>query len=120
MNKGQKSTIPYPDATEAEKIMIDAKSEFLKTYNSRIADRKTGLCYSDVVRKRECAVFSEQKEEKYHVSQAEIENFRAANQHLYIESGIFKELNPLHVGLDHETDTTVELPPPESLFINEH
>ena len=119
MNKGYKPTIPYPDEKEAEKILIDAKSEFLKTYNSRIADRKTGLCYSDVVRKRECAVFSEQKEEKYHVSQAEIDKFRAANQHLYIESGVFKELNPLHTTLTNETDDSVEMPPPESLFINE-
>jgi hypothetical protein len=119
MNRGYKSTIPYPDETEAQKILIDAKSEFLKTYNSRIADRKTGLCYSDVVRKRECAGFAEQKEEKYHVTQAEIEKFRAANQHLYVESGIFKELNPLYTSLDNETDDTVDMPPPESLFINE-
>jgi hypothetical protein len=120
MNKGYKSTIPYPDAAEAEKILIDAKSDFLKTYHSRLADRKTGLCYSDVVRKRECAAFSDIKEEKYEVSKEEIEKFRAANQHLYVESGIFKELNPLHTTLNNETDHSVELPEPESLFINEH
>jgi hypothetical protein len=119
MNKGYKPTTPYPDAAEAEKILIDAKSEFLKTYSSRLADRKTGLCYSEVVRKRECGVFSEVKEEKYEVTKEEIEKFRAANQHLYVESGIFKELNPLHTTLDNETEDSVDLPPPESLFINE-
>jgi hypothetical protein len=119
MNRGYKPTIPYPDEKEAEKILIDAKSEFLKTYNSRIADRKTGLCYSDVVRRRECAGFTGVKEEKYEVSKEEIERFRSANQHLYVESGIFKELNPLHTTLNNETEDSVELPAPESLFINE-
>ena len=118
MNRGHKATTPYPDAEEAEKILIDAKSEFLKTYHSRLADRKTGLCYSDVVRKHECGTFSV-KEEKYEVSKEEIEKFRAANQHLYFESGILKELNPLHTRLPNETEDSVEMPAPESLFINE-
>jgi len=117
MNKGQNSTIPYPDATEAQKILVDAKSEFLKTYASRLADRQTGLCYADVVKKSE--KFALPEEQKYVVSEEEIRQFRSANPRLYKEAGIFKESNPLHVQMKNETATTVELPPVESLFTNE-
>jgi hypothetical protein len=117
MNKGQKSTIPYPDATEAQKILVDAKSDFLNMYASRLADRQTGLCYADVVKKRGIQPIT--KEEKYVVSEEELRNFRSANPRLYQEAGIFKESNPLHVEMKNETATTVELPPVESLFTNE-
>jgi hypothetical protein len=117
MNKGQSSTIPYPDAREAEKIMIDAKSEFLKTYASRLADRKTGLCYADVVRNNTSPKVIE--EEKYTATENDLRQFRNANLHLYLEAGIYKERNPLDVTMEKETSTTVELPPAESLFKHE-
>lgn len=119
MNKGQKSTIPYPDATEAEKILVDAKSDFLKSYASRLADRRTGICYADVVRKRESSSVNVIEEEKYTASEEDLRQFRSANPNLYIEAGIYKEAHSLHVQMTNETATTVELPPVDSLFSHE-
>jgi hypothetical protein len=105
--------VPYPDEAEAQKVLIDAKSEFLKTYSSRLADRKTGLTYSAIVSSKKVDTI---QEEKYAPSQEEIERFKQINPHLHFDGRVFVEHNPLSVTMTNETNTQVELPTPESLF----
>lgn len=105
--------IPYPDEKEAEKILTDAKSDFLRKYKSRIADPKTGLSYADVVRDK--PVF-QIVEEKTNITEEEIQRFKDANPHLYFKDGILCEQNPLHTVMEDESTTKVTLPHPHSLF----
>jgi len=105
--------VPYPDEKEAEKILMNAKDDFLEKYKSRIADPRTGLSYADVVRDK--PVFT-QKVETTKVTNEDIERFKKVNPHLYMKDGILCEMNPLHVTMEDETCNTVTLPHPHSLF----
>lgn len=105
--------IPYPDEKEADKILTDAKSDFLRKYKTRIADPKTGLSYADVVRDK--PVFTT-VEEKTTITEEEIERFKKANPHIFLKDGILCEQNPLCTVMEDETATGVTLPHPHSLF----
>lgn len=105
--------VPYPDEKEAEKVLISQEDQFLKMYKSRIADPKTGRTYAEIVK---TGRVYQTAAEVYKPSDEDVKKFMQANPNVMYKNGIWCEINPLNTAMEDETQDSVTLPNPESLF----